>query len=165
MRIGIIITLLLPVGCGSHWPPAVTTVAEIERLPETQRDIRGIDIGDVELKLIVERFPRLTYVFLNSKSAVTDDGVKGLSTLRELRQIVIVNATELSDASICSLAAAPALTRLIVENGTKLTDASIDALSENENFQILYVTQCPRITAEAKERARRRLPTCEFLFD
>ncbi len=42
-----------------HWPPAVSSVNDIKELPEAQRDIRRIDLGRSESKLVSERFPDL----------------------------------------------------------------------------------------------------------
>jgi len=157
----------LAAGCApvSHWPPAVTSVSDIEQLPTTQRDIRAIDIGDTELRLIVERFPNLDYLYLNSNSKITDAGLIGIQNLENLRQVVINDGSELSDNAITALASLPALTELIIDEADGLTDASLDVLGEKTNLRLLYLNGCSQFQSEAKDKIRGRLDSCKIRFD
>lgn len=154
-------------GCApvSHWPPAVTSVNDIEELPTTQSDIRGIGIGDAEIERIAERFPQLKYLFLNSTSQITDRGVISVSKMEHVRQIVINDGSGISDRAMTVLASMPSLVELIIDNGVGLTDASLDAFAKKKNLQLLYLNGCSQLTSEAKERIRRQLPECRIRFD
>jgi hypothetical protein len=61
-----------------YWPPAVSSLEEIEALPPTQRDLRAIAIDDTRLMAIARHLPMLDYLFINSNSQVTDIGIRVL---------------------------------------------------------------------------------------
>src|SRR6266550_3393506 len=67
-----------------YWPPAVSSLEEIEALPRTQRDVRAIAIDDTRLMAITRHLPMLDYLFTNTNSQVTDIGIGSLPPLRHL---------------------------------------------------------------------------------
>ena len=159
--------LIFSLGCGfgtSYWPPAVTSKADIEKLPTSQRDIRGIGIGDQDLQLIADRFPNLDYLFLNSNSSVSDQGITRLSKLSKLHQVVIEDGSHLSDQSVVVLAELPSLHQLIITNSPQLTDASLSVLGNKKQLKILYMFKCPSLTNRGKSELKNALPKCEILF-
>jgi hypothetical protein len=148
-----------------YWPPAVSSLEEIETLPPTQRDLRAIAIDDTRLMAIARHLPMLDYLFINSNSQVTDSGIGSLTSLRHLRQLVILNATALTDNAIAVLVGLPSLRELIIERCPHITDASLNALVARGSFSALQLRDCPKLTAEAKQRARTAMPTCRIFFE
>ena len=88
-----LVLLLLLVSCegGTSWPPVVTTVKDIKALPADTTSVRGIGVGDAEVRAVAERLKSLDYLYLNSKSPITDSGAAAISDLASLRQLVIEN--------------------------------------------------------------------------
>jgi hypothetical protein len=152
-------------GCTSHWPPAVETKAEIESLPTSQPDIRAIGIGDQELQLIAERFPRLNYLYLNSRSKISDRGISHLAKSSKLRQIVVQDGERISDRGIAVLSELPSLRELIITNAPSVTDVSLVALGKKKEMKILYFFKCPALSDSAKAELKRALPNCDAHFE
>lgn len=158
-------TALVLLSSCSHWPPAVGSVQEIEQLPTSQTDLRAIGIGEFELRLIGERFPKLDYLFLNSDSHVTDEGLAPIARLKHLQKVVIESGSNLSDASIAALASMPVMTELIVSNGTLLTDDLLVSLGTRSNLSLLFLIDCPLFHSQAKQELKRQLATCDVRFE
>jgi hypothetical protein len=160
--------LTFDVGCGvgaSHWPPAVGSKAEIESLPNSQPDIRGIGIGDQELQLIAQRFPRLNYLYLNPSSKISDQGVSYLAKSSKLHQLVIEDGSRISDRGIAVLAGLPSLRELIITNVPSITDSSLKVLGKKKDMKILYFYKCPGLSDSAKSELRRSVPNCQVHFE
>ena len=87
-------TSCLPV---SDWEPPVTTKEDIERLPNNQKAVRCIDIRDLQLLAAVEHLTQLDFLYVNTKSVITDQGVAGLRRLKYLRQVVLMNCSLITD--------------------------------------------------------------------
>ncbi|MBL4769695.1 MAG: hypothetical protein JKY61_00770 [Planctomycetes bacterium] len=149
----------------SSWPPAVSSAQEIEQLPTSQTDVRAIGIGEFELRLIGERFPKLDYLYLNPDTHVTDEGLVSIAQLKHLQQVVIEEGSNLSDASIATLASMPAMTELILHNGTLLTDDLLKSLGTRSNLRLLYLIDCPQFHSPAKQKLERQLATCNVRFE
>jgi hypothetical protein len=95
----ILLAVVAVAGCAigvPYWPPAVSSKTEIESLPTSQRDLRGIGIGDQELQVIADRFPQLDYLFFNAESRVSDQGVAWLAKATNLYEVVIENGERVS---------------------------------------------------------------------
>jgi hypothetical protein len=154
------------VGCRpvSYWPPAVTSARDILALPATQSDLRGIGLGDEDLRLIAEQFPDLDYLYLNSDSTISDAGVAHLGRAEKLRQVVITNGSRLSDAGVHTLASLPGLRELIIEVAPNLTDASLSVLADKKQLRIVQLIRCPGLNEPAKAHLREVLPRCEIHF-
>lgn len=167
---GLVLLVILTsgVGCGvgaSHWPPAVGSKTEIESLPISQPDIRGIGIGDRELQLIAQRFPRLNYLFLNSGSKISDQGLSSLAKSSRLHQLVILDGSRISDRGIAVLAGLPSLRELIIRNAPSITDASLVILGKKKELELLNLEKCPELSDSAKSDLKRSLPNCQVLFE
>ncbi|WIL19439.1 hypothetical protein [Geothrix sp.] len=146
------------------WPPAVSTKAQIEKLPVTQQDIRAIHIHDQELRLIAERFPDLDYLFVSPYADISDEGISYLSKLPKLRQVVIDNGSRLSDQSIRVLSALPSLRELMLSNAPRLSDTSLDLLSQRKKLTYLYLPQSKQFSESAKATIKKSLPGCKIDF-
>ncbi|WP_146440441.1 leucine-rich repeat domain-containing protein [Crateriforma conspicua] len=164
---GSFLLLVTSSGCslGTHWPPAVSSASDIDQLPQTQRDIRGINLGEPEILLIANRFSNLDYLFLNSHSTITDTSAIAVARLEKLRQIVINDGSDLTDKGLAAISEMVALRELIIDNGEHLTNASLDSLARNRRLKLLYLNGCPNLTSEAKARIREQLPNCKIRFD
>lgn len=150
-------------GC-SRWPPAVKSKAEIEALPVSQPEIRGIGIGDQELQIIADRFQDLDYLYLNSTSRVSDLGVSRLSKLVKLHQVIIEDGQYLTDQSISVLAGLPSIEELIVTNGPLLTDTSLVHLGRNPRLGLIHLQNCPKLSNSAKAAFLAAHPKCQIIF-
>jgi len=164
----LLVNLTSGVGCGvgaSHWPPAVGSKTEIESLPISQPDIRGIGIGDQELQLIAQRFPRLNYLYLNSSSKISDQGVSSLAKSSKLHQLVIEDGSRISDRGIAVLTGLPSLRELIIKNAPSITDASLEILGKKQELKVLRLEKCPGLSDSAKLDLKRSVPNCQVLFE
>ena len=158
--------LLIPamlVSCdrGTHWPPAVSSAEEVRALPEDQKDLRGIDCGDDQVRAVAERLTRLEYLYLNSNSPVSDSGVASMKSLTSLRQLVIENASNLTDASAEVFGSMPALRELMLEKAERLTDAALIPLARNSKLRRIYLGGSTSLTPAGVDQLRRSLPGCE----
>lgn len=161
----LVLSLVVSIGMAcSRWPPAVQSVAQIESLPISQSDIRGIGIGDHELQLIADRFQGLNYLYLNSSSHVSDFGISKLSKSAKLHQVVIENGQNLTDQSIAVLAGLPAIHELIITGAPRLTDASFTYLGRNSNLDLIHLLNCPQLSPAAKSKFIAAHPKCQILF-
>ena len=161
------VALVAIFGCmgGSHWPPAVSTKAQIEKLPESQQDIRGIAIRDQELQLIATRFSHLDYLFVSSYAEISDEGVSHLSRLSKLRQVVFEDGSHLSDRSVQVFAGLPCLRELMVTNAPQLTDTSLELLGNKKEMKLLYLSKCSKISDPAKAALKKSLPGCKITIE
>ncbi|WP_146440399.1 leucine-rich repeat domain-containing protein [Crateriforma conspicua] len=140
-------------------------MSDIEQLPRTQRDVRGINIGEPEIMLITNRFASLDYLFLNSDSTVTDTSAIAIGKLPELRQLVINDGSQLTDTGLSAIADMVSIRELIIDNGQNLTDSSLDSLAQNGRLKLLYLNGCPKLTLERKTRLTEQLPNCKIRFE
>lgn len=95
-------------------------------------------VGDAEVRLLAPLAKRLVWLDL-SRTAVTDDGLKALASLPELRRVALAN-TKVGDAGLAQLAALPKL-EVLNAYGTGLGDAAVAALAKNPSLRKLYAWQ------------------------
>ncbi len=103
----------------------------------------------------ISRFPRLEYLLL-SHSNISDDGVKSVSQLPELRGLSINDTQGITDAALSSIAQLTKLDDLKL-GYTKVTDAGLQHLSQLSNLQILEL-QGVNVTSKGLE-VLQRIPT------
>ncbi len=157
--------LLFLAGClgGSEWPPAVTTVDEIKALPSDTVHIRGIGITDREISVITERFPELCYIYINSRSKITNKSLADLAQLKHLRKVAIINCSLLTDDGFKNFLLYPALKELSLENGPQITGRGVQNLSFLKHLQLLDLSGgMPQVTINDIDHLRQAIPNCNI---
>ena len=146
----------------SEWEPPVTTKEDIERLPKNQKAVRCIDIGDLQLLAAVEHLTQLDFLYVNTKSVITDEGVAGLRRLRYLRQVVLMNCALITDHGLSVFGEMSSLTELVMDRGSLITDVGLIRLSGNKNFRRIGLSRFPRVTKAGVQRLQQSLPDCRI---
>ena len=158
-KLWIAIALLVLSAC-SDWPPAVRNSKEIVALPSNTKAIRGIAITDKEVSDIVQRFSDLDYIYLNSKSKVTDNSIGTMASLKCLRQIVIEDCSLITDDGLKFFQSYPALRELILKDGIQLSNRGLQQLAELKKLQLLYISNWTKIQPSDLDKLRKALPQC-----
>jgi hypothetical protein len=155
-------TVLAAIGClpVSDWEPPVTTKEDIERLPKHQNSVRCIDIGDLQMLTVGEHLAQLEFLYINTKSTITDEGIVALRSLKHLRQVVLMNCSLLTDDGLNVFGEMTSLTELMMDGGTLITDEGLWHLSGNRNFRTISFSHFPRVTNAGVQRLRQSLPGC-----
>jgi hypothetical protein len=151
--------------CDDGWPPAVFDAGEIAALSPGQSAIRCVGCGDEEIRAVAERLKHLDYLFVNSTSKLTDDGIARLAELTYLRQLVVLNASSLSDASLSVLANMSQMRQLSLHDGTAFSPNGVLALARNPSLEQLYLCNAPQVTDAVVQLLRDHLPKCDIRVD
>lgn len=151
------------VGCMpvADWPPAVASRADILELPSSQRDVRCIGINDEILAELANHLPELDYVYINSESTISDEGIESLQSLSKLRQIVIEDCSMLTDQSVSALATLPILKELLLKNGSNISETAFNRFDGNQRLRLLDLDGFPQLTPKAITRLHEALPNCD----
>jgi hypothetical protein len=152
-------------GACSHWPPVVETVADVNRLPPDQRDVRCIGCGEAEVAAIAARLRSLDYLFLNTKSPVTDSSISAIATIGTLRQLVVRDASRVSNAGISKLSGMTGLRELMLYDAAHVSDQGLLTLARSKGLSSLYISGAPAVTDEAIKELRGRMPDCSIRTD
>jgi hypothetical protein len=150
-------TSCLPV---SDWEPPVTTNEDVERLPKSQKSIRCIDIEDLQLLGVAEHLTQLEFLYVNSKSTITDRGVVALRRLKYLRQVVLMNCSLITDDGLNVFGDMSSLMELVMDRGSLITDEGLIHLSRNKKLREIGFSRFPRVTKAGVQRLQHSLPNC-----
>jgi hypothetical protein len=118
----------------------------------------GKKVTDAHLKHLKE-LKKLEFVRLDAAPNITDEGVKELASLEQLKDVGL-GSTKVTDAGVKHLTKLKNLTNLNL-NFTKVTDASVNELAKLEKLTTLGV-QFTQMTPEGITKLQAALPKCKI---
>lgn len=102
-------------------------------------------------------------LFLDS-TGVTDDGVKELSSLTELKNLSLRNL-DITDSPLASIGALPSLVYLNLSGCSKVSDNGLMSLSGMKHLRHLIVHECSNISTSGIKRFKKTNTNCEVHTD
>lgn len=111
---------------------------------DVNASLLGPEFGDGDLALLQDLAPVLVWLNL-SRTKVTDEGVRALGGLVQLRRLNLAN-TAVGDAGLVAMGALP-LVEVLNVYGSKVTDAGLSSLSSWPQLQKVYAFSTA-VTAE-----------------
>ena len=166
-----LLLVIMCMGCSevhlpqSNWPPAVSTERDILELDRDTRAVRCIGTAESEIALLARRLPHLTYLYLNTDSAITDKAIDDIITLKHLHQLVLMNASGITEKGLASLAELPRLRELTLEHCPQFTESSLDLLQHMHRLSSLNLRGCPQFNSQSVDRLIQSLPGCKVYLE
>ena len=133
-------------------------LAQDTNLVEVDMNLVGDKIQDSQLALIQPVDQQLAVLNL-SRTGVTDEGLKSVENLPNLRKLHLEN-TKITDAGLSHLKNLKSLEYLNLYN-TAVTDAGMTDLQGLKNLKTLYLWQT-KVTPAGVEQLKAALPKCEI---
>ena len=133
-------------------------LAQNTNLLEVDLNLVGDHIDNAQLDSLQPLSKQLFALNL-ARTKVTDDGLKDLEGLSNLRRLHLEN-TKVSDAGLAHLKGLSNLEYLNLY-GTQVTDAGLAELAGLKNLKSLYLWQT-KVTPAGVERLKQALPKCEI---
>jgi hypothetical protein len=156
---------LLTATCHDGWSPVVSQSEDVDAMPVSERSIRCINCNDEVLNAIGHRFQNLEFLYINTQSKVTDQGIAVLSRLPRLLQLEVTNASMLTDSSIPMLKQLSSLRELSLDGATKVSDKALISLTTNSKIDRLFLLNFPRISSDTVQKMREQLPECNIRIE
>jgi hypothetical protein len=133
-------------------------LAQDTNLVEVDLNLVGDRVQDSQLDLLSPLDEQLAVLNLG-RTKVTDDGLKSLEGLKNLRKLHLEN-TRIGDAGLAHLKNLSSLEYLNLY-GTQVTDSGLSELEGLKHLKSLYLWQT-KVTPEGVEKLKKALPGCEI---
>ena len=133
-------------------------LAQNTNLVEVDYNLVGDHIDDGQLAGLAPIDAQVAALNL-SRTKVTDDGLKALEPLKNLRKLHLEN-TKIGDAGLTHLKGLTSLEYLNLY-GTQVTDSGLAQLEGLKNLKALYLWQT-KVTPAGVEKLKQALPKCEI---
>jgi hypothetical protein len=133
-------------------------LAQDTNLVEVDLNLVGERVQDSQLELLSPLDEQLAVLNLG-RTKVTDDGLKALEGLKNLRKLHLEN-THIGDAGLAHIKNLTTLEYLNLY-GTQVTDSGLAELEGLKNLKSLYLWQT-KVTPEGVEKLKKALPNCQI---
>ena len=133
-------------------------LAQDTNLVEVDMNLVGDKISDAQVALIQPVEQQLAVLNL-SRTSITDEGLKTLESLPNLRKLHLEN-TKITDGGLAHLKNLKSLEYLNLYN-TAITDAGLTDLQGLTNLKALYLWQT-KVTPTGVEQLKTALPKCQI---
>jgi hypothetical protein len=109
------------------------------------------DFEDDDLKKVVEKYPDLNVLDLESCNKITDAGLEHLSKLDNLTSLDLANCPYITNDGLAHLSNFTNLTSLSLKSCNKITDKGLEHLGNLTNLTSLNLNSCWKITDKGLE--------------
>jgi hypothetical protein len=133
-------------------------LAQDTNLVEVDLNLAGDHVQDSQLELLSPLDQQVAVLNLG-RTKVTDDGLKAVEGLKNLRKLHLEN-THIGDAGLSHLKSLTTLEYLNLY-GTQVTDSGLSELEGLKNLKSLYLWQT-KVTPEGVEKLKKALPKCQI---
>lgn len=133
-------------------------LAQDTNLVEVDLNLVGDHVQDSQLELLSPLDSQVAVLNLG-RTKVTDDGLKSLEGLKNLRKLHLEN-THIGDAGLAHLKNLTSLEYLNLY-GTQVTDSGLAELEGLKNLRSLYLWQT-KVTPAGVEKLKKAIPKCEI---
>jgi hypothetical protein len=133
-------------------------LAQDTNLVEVDLNLVGDHVQDSQLELLTPLDQQVAVLNLG-RTKITDDGLKALEGLKNLRKLHLEN-THIGDAGLSHLKNLTTLEYLNLY-GTQVTDSGLSELDGLKNLKSVYLWQT-KVTPEGVEKLKKALPKCQI---
>ncbi len=162
-----ILLCLLVSGCLGFNTPVLRNKGDILRAPEDTTWIRGRSLTDDDI-VYLKRFRQASVVGLGGygkSSNITDAGLKTLSELDLSFYVLQLGYNNyITDEGIKHISTIQSLRELLLRPNPKITDKSIEYLLETEKLRKLDIAGCPGITDKGLEMLAQKESLCQLFI-
>lgn len=126
-------------------------------------DCSYCNFSDVGLNKIANYCPTLQKLIAGGKRlTITDEGVKTLGTLKDLRVLSLHSAAIKGTCFTEALTSFPKLEELYL-GYTLIDDNALRSIGEMQNLKLLYIQNCPNITENAVNELKSKRPLLKIV--